>query len=92
MVEISALKSSGNVVIPAAGIDPGTTIHVAVNSVLRDWIKGQVTAIETGVLSFEAVFMPHMLTPSGQTVLERIKETNLLPAPEPSKVVSIATG
>ena len=26
--------------------------HVAVNSVLRDWIKGQVTAIETGVLSF----------------------------------------
>ena len=27
--------------------------HVAVNSVLRDWIKGQVTAIETGVLSLK---------------------------------------
>jgi hypothetical protein len=27
--------------------------HVVVNSILRDWIKGQVTAIECGVLSFE---------------------------------------
>lgn len=26
--------------------------HVAVNSILRDWIKGQVTAVETGILSF----------------------------------------
>ena len=66
--------------------------HVAVNSVLRDWIKGQVTAIETGVLSFEAVFMPFMLTPSGQTVLERIKDTNLLPAPDEPKVVQLPTG
>ena len=40
--------------------------HVAVNSILRDWIKGQVTAIETGILSFEAVFMPHMFN-SGRT-------------------------
>jgi hypothetical protein len=66
--------------------------HVAVNSVLRDWIKGQVTAIEIGVLSFEAVFMPHMLTATGQTVLERIKETNLLPAPEAPKIVQLPTG
>jgi hypothetical protein len=36
--------------------------HIAVNSILRDWIKGQVTAIECGLLSFEAVFMPFMLT------------------------------
>jgi hypothetical protein len=28
---------------------------------LRDWIKGQVTAIECGILKFEAVFMPYML-------------------------------
>ena len=35
--------------------------HIAVNSILRDWIKGQVTAIECGILSFEAVFMPFML-------------------------------
>ena len=27
---------------------------VAVNSILRDWIKGQTTAVECGMLSFEA--------------------------------------
>ena len=54
--------------------------HVAVNSVLRDWIKGQITAIETGIMSFEAVFMPFMLTNDGRTVLERIQETKMLPA------------
>jgi hypothetical protein len=30
---------------------------VAVNSILRDWIKGQVTAVECGILSFEVVFL-----------------------------------
>jgi hypothetical protein len=29
--------------------------QVAVNSILRDWIKGQVTAVECGILSFEAM-------------------------------------
>lgn len=33
---------------------------VAVKSILRDWIKGQVTAIESGMLSVEAVFLPFM--------------------------------
>ena len=64
--------------------------HVAVNSVLRDWIKVQVTAIATGVLSFEDVFMPYMLTSDGRTVRERIiAETNLLLPPEQTKVVSL---
>ena len=31
--------------------------QVAVNSILRDWIKGQVTAVECGILSFEVVFL-----------------------------------
>ena len=64
--------------------------HVAVNSILRDWIKGQVTAIETGILSFEAVFMPYMLTADGRPVIERLKDENLLPSPQEPKVVSIA--
>jgi hypothetical protein len=63
--------------------------QVAINSILRDWIKGQVTAIETGILSFEAVFMPFMLTSDGRTLAERISETNLLRAPEPPKVVQL---
>lgn len=54
---------------------------VAVNSILRDWVKGQITAVETGILSFEAVFMPHMLTSDGRPLIDRIQAENLLPAP-----------
>ncbi len=55
---------------------------IAVYSILRDWIKGQITAIETGILTFEGAFLGQILLPSGQTVLERLKTDNLLPAPE----------
>ncbi len=44
--------------------------QVAVYSILRDWVKAQVTAVETGLLSFEGVFLPHMLLTDGKTVLE----------------------
>lgn len=54
---------------------------IAVNSILRDWVKGQVTAVECGMLSFGAVFMPYMLTNDGRTLYERASEINLLPAP-----------
>lgn len=57
---------------------------IAVNSILRDWVKGQVTAVECGMLSFEAVFMPYMLTADGRPLLERIQEAKLLPPPSPS--------
>lgn len=59
--------------------------RLAVCSVLRDWIKGQVTAIECGVMSFDAVFMPHMLLPSGERLIDRAQA--MLPAPEKPKVV-----
>ncbi len=52
---------------------------VAVNSILRDWIKGQVTAVECGILSFDAVFMPYMLTSTGQTLMDHLRETKMLP-------------
>lgn len=58
---------------------------VAINSILRDWVKGQITAVECGILSFEAVFMPHMLTNDGRPLIERIQCENLLPPPEPEK-------
>jgi hypothetical protein len=54
---------------------------VAVNSILRDWVKGSVTAVECGALSFEAVFVPYMLTAEGRPVLDVMRERNLLPAP-----------
>ena len=56
---------------------------VAVNSILRDWVKGQITAVECGMLSFEAVFMPYMMTNDGRSVIERIQEAKMLPAPTP---------
>jgi hypothetical protein len=52
---------------------------VAVYSILRDWIKGQVTAIETGILTFEGAFLGQILLPSGRTVLEHASESKLLP-------------
>jgi hypothetical protein len=54
---------------------------VAVNSILRDWVKGQVMAVECGVMSFEMVFVGHMLGQDGRSLLEHLSETKMLPAP-----------
>ena len=54
---------------------------VAVYSILRDWIRGQVTAIETGILSFEGAFLGQILLSNGQTVLEHATSQKLLPQP-----------
>lgn len=54
---------------------------VAINSILRDWVKGQVTAVECGVMSFAAVFLPYMIAADGRPMLEHIQAQNLLPAP-----------
>lgn len=62
--------------------------RVSVCSVLRDWVKGQITAVECGVMSFEAAFMPHMLLPSGERLIDRVQADKLLPAPD-EKVVEI---
>lgn len=56
--------------------------QVSVECCLRDWIKGQTVAVECGVMSFEAAFMPHMLLPNGIRVIDHIQSTNLLPPPE----------
>lgn len=58
----------------------------SVSSVLRDWVKGQTTAIECGIMSFEAAFMPHMLLPTGERVIDRLRADNLLPAPDDNVV------
>ena len=63
---------------------------IAVYSILRDWIKGQITAVETGILSFEGAFLGQILLPSGRTVLEQAREQKMLPAPSEEKVVPIS--
>lgn len=55
--------------------------EVAIYSILRDWIKGQITAVECGILSFEGAFLGQILLPSGRTLLDHVQHENLLPAP-----------
>jgi len=55
---------------------------VAINSILRDWVKGQITAVECGMMDFEAVFMPHMIASDGRSVIEHIRSSKMLPPPE----------
>lgn len=50
--------------------------RTSVCSVLRDWVKGQVTAVECGVLSFEAAFLPHLLLPTGERVIDAMAVPN----------------
>ena len=54
---------------------------IAINSILRDWIKGQVTAVETGILHFEHIFMPYMIAADGRPVIAHMK-TLMLEAPK----------
>lgn len=56
---------------------------IAVNSILRDWVKGQVAAVECGLMPVEAVFLAHMITNDGRTFFQRLGETKMLAPPEP---------
>jgi hypothetical protein len=58
--------------------------QTAVYSILRDWVKGQVTAIEIGVLSFESAFLGQILLGNGQTVMEHFAEQKLLQIEAPA--------
>ena len=51
---------------------------IAVNSILRDWVKGQITAVESGILRFDHVFLPYMLTHDGTTLAESSEVLKLL--------------
>lgn len=64
--------------------------EISVCSVLRDWIKGQITAIEVGALSFEGAFLGSILLSNGKTVLDTIEAQKLLPPGEPDQKLRIA--
>lgn len=63
--------------------------QIAIYSILRDWIKGQITAIECGVMSFEGAFLGQILLPTGRTVLETVEEQAMLPKPAEEKVLRL---
>lgn len=59
--------------------------RISVCSILRDWIKGQITAVEVGLLSFEGVFLSHILLPDGRRLIDRVHSDILaLPTSSPA--------
>ncbi len=52
--------------------------QVAVYSILRDWIRGQVTAVEIGMLSFQAAFLGQLTGADGRSVLEAVTSSGML--------------
>jgi len=59
--------------------------QVAVYSILRDWIKGQITAVEIGILSFEGAFLGQIMLPTGETVLDRVSRSDMLGLAAPAQ-------
>jgi hypothetical protein len=53
----------------------------AAASMLRDWVKSQLTLVECGLMPFEHVFMAYALTSDGRPLHERVNEAKLLPPP-----------
>lgn len=67
--------------------------QVSTCSILRDWLKGQITAIEVGLLTFEGAFLGQIMLPSGKTVLETAETTKMIPpAQGPLKLENQAKG
>ena len=54
---------------------------VAVYSIVRDWIKGQITAVEIGMMTFDGAFLGHLMLPDGRRVIEVVHDQHLLPPP-----------
>jgi hypothetical protein len=59
--------------------------RTAVYSIVRDWIKSQVTMVECGILSFEEAFLGQMLLPSGVSVLEHLENESVLQIEDKTK-------
>jgi hypothetical protein len=51
---------------------------ISVCSILRDWVKSQITMIEIGILSFEGAFLGQILLADGKTVLDHAAASGLL--------------
>jgi hypothetical protein len=64
----------------AKALDQGL---IAINSVLRDYVRGMVTAIECNALSIEQAMLGHRLLGNGQTVMDHLVDTKLLSLPAP---------
>ncbi len=46
--------------------------------ILKDWVAAQLALIEVGMVTLDQVFLPYVITPTGQTLYERLKGTAFL--------------
>jgi 4-hydroxyphenylpyruvate dioxygenase-like putative hemolysin len=51
---------------------------ISVCSILRDWLKSQITMIEIGILSFEGAFLGQIMLTNGKSVLDHATAAGLL--------------
>lgn len=56
---------------------------IAVNAILRDWIKGQITAVECGLVDFDSIFFAYMVLPDGRRVTDLVKPHLQIEGPAP---------
>lgn len=49
--------------------------------IVKDWVEAQMAIIELQMASLDQVFLPYAMTPSGRTLYEVAKTSNLLSAP-----------
>lgn len=54
--------------------------------IVRDWLRAQLSLIEIDAADVEQVFLPYAVTPTGETLYERLKQSNFdqlaLPCPK----------
>lgn len=46
--------------------------------ILKDWIEAQMAILESQMVQMEEIFLPYMLTGTGQTVFEQYQNNQLL--------------
>jgi len=59
--------------IPRRFVNKPQAVRVAWR-ILRDWVAAQMAIIETTMVSMEEVFLPYLLTPSGETLYTHLKD------------------
>lgn len=58
---------------------------IAVPSMIRDWVKAQITMIEIGAFEFEEAFLPHVQLSDGRRVIDHARDSGMLALPKPNE-------
>ncbi|MEM1040862.1 MAG: hypothetical protein AAGI12_15485 [Pseudomonadota bacterium] len=58
---------------------------IAVPSMIRDWVKAQITMVEIGAFEFDEAFLPHIQLTDGRRVIDHARDGGLLGLPKPDE-------